>query len=254
MNITVMKILLGLAAVGYLSAGVAFACKRTKLPWILNAIGWLLNTTVVAVNWIHNGYVPFVSMYQVLTFLGMCFTFCLLYVWKVQKETYSAPFFCLCAGVVMIGTVCMDATLIWHFVPALQSGWFVPHVFCYMLSYTLCTVASVLSVVWYVHRPKREEIANGIYQLVMLAFPFMTMGLLFGAMWANDVWTEFWSWDAKENWALITWLLYALYLHCRRHKSLQKFQYICTILGFIALFMAFQGVNLFGGSGIHAYT
>lgn len=254
MTMTIMKLLLGIAALGYVAAGIAFMGKRRILPWICGGIAWVLNASVVATNWIHNGYVPFVSMYQVLTFLGMCFPLCLLYVRFALKDEHSTPYFCWCAGVVMVGTVFMDATLIWHFVPALQSMWFVPHVFCYMLSYTLCTVASLLSVVWYCRPAKRDVIAQSVYNLVVVAFPFMTAGMIFGAIWANAVWTEFWSWDAKENWALITWLLYALYLHCRRHASTQKLQYICTILGFLALFMAFQGVNLFGSGGVHAYT
>ncbi len=254
MSMTVVKMLLGLAAAGYLLSGVAFLLKKNTLGWLANTVGWGFNAVVVIINWMHNGYVPFVSMYQVLTFLGCCFTFCLLFVWKVQKERFSAPIFSLMAGVVMIGTLIMDGTLIWHFVPALQSPWFVPHVFCYMLSYSLCTVASVLSVVWICVPSHRKEIDNSIYRLVMLAFPFMTAGMLMGAIWANEVWTEFWSWDAKENWALITWLFYTLYLHCRRHRSLVKFCHVCTLLGLLALFMAFQGVNLFGAGGVHAYS
>ena len=254
MSILVLKILLGVAAAGYFLSAILFWCKKRVPAYIANGVAWVLNAVVVATNWVNNGYVPFVSMYQVLTFLGLCFTLANVYMVLVHKDEWVSPYFNLCSGVVMIGCCIMNATLIWHFVPALQSVYFVPHVFCYMLSYSLCAVASVLSVIWYFNKGNRENLDRGIHNLVLVAFPFMTAGLLLGAIWANQVWTEFWSWDAKENWALVTWVFYALYLHCRKYKSLQKFQYVFTILGIVALFMAFQGVNIFGASGEHSYS
>ncbi len=254
MSIQIMKVILGCAAAGYLLSAVFFWCKKRIPSYIANGIAWVLNAFVVGVNWVNNGYVPFVSMYQVLTFLGLCFTLANIYMLAVHKDNWISPYFNLCSCVVMIGCLFMNATMIWHFVPALQSVWFVPHVFSYMLSYSLCAVASVLSIVWFFNKRNRENLDRGIYNLVMVAFPFMTAGMFMGAIWANEVWTEFWSWDPKENWALITWMLYAIYLHCRRHKSLKKFQYVFTILGIVALFMAFQGVNLFGAGGEHSYS
>ena len=254
MTVTVLKYLLAAAGAGYLLSAVMFRLKKDKAAYFSAAVGWLLNTVVIAINWIHNGYVPFVSMYQVLTFLGACFLLVGAYMRFVRKDRLTAPYFVLCSAIVMAGTVIMDATLVWHFVPALQSIWFVPHVFSYMLSYSLCAVASLLSVVWIFSRSNREALDRSIYPLVSVAFPFMTAGIFLGAIWANEVWTEFWSWDAKENWALVTWLIYALYLHCRRHAKLKKYQYIFTILGVIALFMAFQGVSLFGIESSHSYS
>ncbi|MBR5296088.1 MAG: cytochrome c biogenesis protein CcsA, partial [Clostridia bacterium] len=62
---------------------------------------------------------------------------------------------------------------------------------------------------------------KGVYNLVLTAFPFMTMAMFWGAIWANEVWGNFWSFDAKENWALMTWLMYTVYLHFRRQASLK---------------------------------
>ena len=254
MTIVLLKVLLGIAGGCYLLSAALYLLKKDRTAYLFTVAAWLLNVTVVGVNWVNNGYVPFISMYQVLTFLGACFPLAGVYMRFIRKDQLTAPYFALCSGVVMVGTVFMNATLIWHYVPALQSVWFVPHVFSYMLSYSLCGVASLLSIMWFFYRKNRVDLDKSIYHLVSVAFPFMTVGMFFGAIWANEVWAEFWSWDAKENWALVTWMMYAIYLHCRRHVKLQKYQYIFTILGLLALFMAFQGVNLFGVDSAHSYT
>ncbi len=253
MSIGLMKTLLAFSALFYLSSAILSFLKKKKISACLGLGALLLNLSAVVGNFINNGYVPFVSMYQVLAFLGVCFTFADIYTVFVCKDSQITPYFRLCSFAVMMGCCFMDATAIWHFVPALQSVWFVPHVFCYMLSYSLCTVASVLSAVRYFYK-NREDADKGIYRLVTVAFPFMTAGMLMGAVWANEVWTEFWSWDAKENWALITWLCYSLYLHCLKWEKLKKYAYVFNILGFFALFMAFQGVNIFGTTGVHSYS
>ena len=98
------------------------------------------------------------------------------------------------------------------------------------------------------------RLEKGIYDLVLTAFPFMTMAMLWGAVWANEVWGNFWSFDAKENWALMTWLMYTAYLHFRRHASLKKYAKIFVILGFVCMLVTMIGVNMMGGSSQHAYS
>ena len=251
---TIKTIIAVFAAIGYFTSAILYWTDKRKFAYIANGAGWLLNSVIIGINWINNGYMPFVSMYQVVTFLGICFTLTYLYFHFVNKQYWMAKYFSICSGIIMIGAAVMNPTVIWHLAPALQSVWFIPHVFAYMLSYSLCTVASILAVIWYFNKNKRDEIEGGIYNLVLIAFPFMTFGMLSGAIWANEAWSEFWSWDIKENWSLVTWLCYGTYLHCRFHKSFKKLKNIFVILGLIALLITFQGVSLFGASSPHSYT
>jgi len=91
------------------------------------------------------------------------------------------------------------------------------------------------------------------YRLLGLGFPFLTLGILSGAIWANEAWGSYWSWDPKETWALITWLVFAIYFHCRLNFQwgAQKSSLI-SALGFFVLWFCFLGINLMG-KGLHTY-
>jgi cytochrome c-type biogenesis protein CcsB len=89
--------------------------------------------------------------------------------------------------------------------------------------------------------------------LKSFGFPLLTIGIIAGAVWANEAWGSYWSWDPKETWALITWLVFASYLHARITKSWQgKKPAIIASLGFIVVWICYLGVN-FLGRGLHTY-
>jgi len=92
------------------------------------------------------------------------------------------------------------------------------------------------------------------YKSINVGFPLFTVGgLLMGAIWANSAWGKYWSWDPKETWSLITWFVYALYLHARYVKGWRgKRVAILAVVGFIAVIFTYLGVNLVL-SGLHSY-
>lgn len=91
------------------------------------------------------------------------------------------------------------------------------------------------------------------YRIISLGFPFLTIGILSGAVWANEAWGSYWSWDPKETWALLTWLVFAIYLHTRLTKGWQgKKPAIIASLGFMIVCFCYLGVNLIG-EGLHSY-
>ena len=98
-----------------------------------------------------------------------------------------------------------------------------------------------------------EKLDNYSYRVLSLGFPLLTVGILSGAVWANQAWGSYWSWDPKESWALITWLVFAIYLHARITKgwSGEKPAIIAT-LGFFVVWFCYLGVNLLG-AGLHSY-
>ena len=91
------------------------------------------------------------------------------------------------------------------------------------------------------------------YRIIGLGFPFLTIGIISGAVWANEAWGSYWSWDPKETWALITWLVFAIYLHSRLLKGWQgeKAAFLGSF-GFFVIWICYLGVN-FLGKGLHSY-
>ena len=98
-----------------------------------------------------------------------------------------------------------------------------------------------------------NSLDNWSYRTIGLGFPFLTMGIISGAVWANEAWGSYWSWDPKETWALITWLIFASYLHARLTKGWSgKKTAILGSLGFFIVWICYLGVN-FLGKGLHSY-
>jgi cytochrome c-type biogenesis protein CcsB len=98
-----------------------------------------------------------------------------------------------------------------------------------------------------------ESLDNLSYRIIGLGFPLLTIGIIAGAVWANEAWGSYWSWDPKETWALITWLVFAAYLHARITKSWQgKNPAILASIGFVVVWICYLGVN-FLGKGLHSY-
>jgi cytochrome c-type biogenesis protein CcsB len=98
-----------------------------------------------------------------------------------------------------------------------------------------------------------ETIDIWSYRIIGLGFPLLSLGIISGAVWANEAWGSYWSWDPKETWALITWLVFAIYLHARLTKGLKGIQTaVIGSLGFFIIWICYLGVN-FLGKGLHSY-
>uniref|UniRef100_UPI00300192F6 heme attachment to plastid cytochrome c n=1 Tax=Anunuuluaehu liula TaxID=3049639 RepID=UPI00300192F6 len=176
-------------------------------------------------------------------------------------------------------------------VPALRSNWLMMHVSIMMISYALLILGSLLSILFLIifkgnfksasvinktnsYKFKTlinirninansclssnrmnilQSIDNLSYRIIGLGFPLLTIGIIAGAVWANEAWGSYWSWDPKETWALITWLIFAAYLHSRLSKSWQgEKPAILASVGFIMVWICYLGVN-FLGKGLHSY-
>lgn len=98
-----------------------------------------------------------------------------------------------------------------------------------------------------------QSLDNWSYRIIGLGFPFLTIGIISGGVWANEAWGSYWSWDPKETWALITWLVFATYLHARITKGWEgKKTAVLGGLGFFVIWICYLGVN-FLGKGLHSY-
>ena len=143
--------------------------------------------------------------------------------------------------------------------PALMSPWFAPHVIVYMLSYAILGAATVMAIyLLFFHRNKTTDAEMAMTDnLVYVGLSFLTFGMLFGSLWAKEVWGTYWGWDPKETWAAITWLCYVLYILFRkaRPREYRKALWL-LIFAYLCLQMCWWGINYLQSAratSVHVY-
>ena len=145
--------------------------------------------------------------------------------------------------------------------PALQSPWFAPHVIVYMFAYAALGAAAVMALFLLFRKtahltPLTSEM-DITDNLVYVGLAFLTIGMLFGALWAKEAWGHYWSWDPKETWAAITWLAYLVYVHYRQLPRHRERLALWMLIGsFVLLQMCWWGINYLPsaqGSSVHTY-
>ncbi|MBR0507095.1 MAG: c-type cytochrome biogenesis protein CcsB [Clostridia bacterium] len=152
-----------------------------------------------------------------------------------------------------------------NLMPALRSSWLGIHVSTVILAYGAFGVSFVLSIIfllrgrmkengfWDTHIPKKEKLDLISYRCVSLGMMFLTATILIGGIWAENAWGSYWSWDPKETWALVTWLIYLVYLHLRIRRGWNgKAAAIFCVVGFICVLFTYIGVNTLL-TGLHSY-
>jgi ABC-type transport system involved in cytochrome c biogenesis permease subunit len=144
--------------------------------------------------------------------------------------------------------------------PALQSVWFVPHVIVYIVGYAFLGFATVMGIAGLLHLQKKQETAHTLEiaeNLVYIGYGFVTLGLLFGALWAKEAWGHYWTWDPKETWALLTWGVYLVWMHLSIKKTYtHRFYFLFLCIAFIVLLLAWFGVNYLPAAqnSVHVYS
>lgn len=266
-----------------------FEFENEKNPFYFADIGVqlanFLLTIFLAGRWIESGHPPMSNLYESLLFLTWTF----LTIYFILSERFPDKGFKGILGMILISPALFTYTFAtWRLplemqssqplVPALQSNWLLMHVSIMLLSYGALLGGSLLSITYlvlYSSIRARTESANTLSRQGILdihqgsaillnldnlsgrtlgfAFPMLTLGILSGAVWANEAWGSYWSWDPKETWALITWFVFAIYLHVRIQKGWvgQKAAIVAT-LGFFLIWVCYLGVNLLG-KGLHSY-
>ncbi|NSW46036.1 MAG: cytochrome c biogenesis protein CcsA [Bacteroidales bacterium] len=171
---------------------------------------------------------------------------------------WIVPYGCLMAVVFLVINVLHPENFSKELMPALQSVWFAPHVIVYIFSYAIFGMATLLSLhqLLYVKVKKWEEWLLTTDRLIYTGFAFLTMGLLFGAIWAKQAWGHYWTWDPKEIWALITWMIYLLYMHYRlAYRPAYSSAAKILIVAFILLLICWFGINYMpiANQSVHTY-
>ena len=249
----------------------------------------LLFVLTLLIRWVSQGYFPLSNLYESLIFLSWGISFIHLIVeYKTQSRligAISTPLLFFLSGFSSL-TLPTDMQKALPLVPSLQSNWLMMHVSMMMVSYATLILGSLLSILYlaflffsgqknqvaiettqvelesssvasssvsYSKLSLLQTVDIWSYRIIGLGFPFLTIGIISGAVWANEAWGSYWSWDPKETWALITWLVFAIYLHSRLLKGWQgKQAAILGSCGFFVIWICYLGVN-FLGKGLHSY-
>ncbi|EKD27706.1 MAG: hypothetical protein ACD_79C00611G0001 [uncultured bacterium] len=245
----------------FLSGLISF--KKISLGLYFAGAG--LNISFVVFNWIRFSAPPLYSMYNILILLG-AFSFVGFIMMKLKIINCSQNIFSI-TGAIPIGISFMFyESAITPLPPALRSVWFIPHVASYMLGYCFAVMIFLkLLQVILICKFKLHEIyqspfflsenSKGYINMVLITLSFMAFGMFSGALWAEEVWGRYWSWDPKETWALVTIIFYFIYYQLLKTEEIRGFAEIIHLFAFLSLLMTFFVVNIlpkFEGS-MHSY-
>ncbi|HZY04389.1 MAG TPA: c-type cytochrome biogenesis protein CcsB [Anaeromyxobacteraceae bacterium] len=268
-------LLYGAATAAYAAAWRSTRAAVGRLGTAFLAVGVALNVWLVVGRWIEAGREPFKSLFESLVFLALCLG--ALYV--VLERLYRTRVFGLPAAVMLFGCMAYalakwDAEIV-KLPPALQSPWFMPHVMVYFVGYAALAFAAGVAVVQLLASRfpsvrrltamragtmltgQALDLDQITYDVVRFGFVLLTLGLLIGSVWAKSAWGDFWVWDPKENWSLVTWLIYGAYLHLRKVKGWRGDRAAwLQIVGFAVVMFTYLGMGMLptAEDSAHVYT
>ncbi|MBP7486280.1 MAG: cytochrome c biogenesis protein CcsA [Parabacteroides sp.] len=245
------------------TAGALIAWKETSRPLAvgITASGILLFFLFIIGLWISLERPPLRTLGETrlwysffLPLVGLITYIRWNYRWILSFSTLMAIVFCV---INLLKPEIHNKTLM----PALQSPWFAPHVIVYMFAYAVLGAAFLVAL-YLLWKQKSKSAASKYMELsdnlVYVGIAFLTIGMLFGAIWAKEAWGHYWSWDPKETWAAATWLGYLLYIHLRKHQPESHTAALgIVIFAFVLLQICWFGINYLPaaqGSSIHVYN
>ncbi len=229
---------------------------RILAPSMLTA-GLIVNLLQLVLRWTDAGQPPFKTLFESLVLLAACIGVVYLFIEIIYKARILGLPSCLGCALTMLYAMLREDKEVVNLPPALQSGWFIPHVVVYFFGYAALFVSAGASFVYLlrsapisVRRP--DLIAGGIIDLekllnnaVRFGFALLTLGLFVGSIWAKEAWGDYWVWDPKETWSLITWLIFAVYLHLHYLSKWRGRRLAMLVLvGFGAVMFTYLGMKL----------
>jgi ABC-type transport system involved in cytochrome c biogenesis permease subunit len=229
--------------------------RVSSLGVLLCGVG--INLFQLIHRWMEAGQPPFKTLYETLILSAICIGLiylCIELIYRARILGLPSALGCLAT---MIFAITRHNKDIVNLPPALQSAWFIPHVVVYFFGYAALFVAFGVALI-YLFYPKPinlkrpDLVPNGVVApqstidgAVRFGFAMLTMGLLIGAKWAKEAWGDYWVWDPKETWSLVSYLLFAAYLHMHylggwRGRKLA----LLVVLGFTAIMFTYLGMGL----------
>ena len=260
----------------YLS-GVLFRHRPLLLSGsIVAGLTLTVQTAGILLRWYESyqlgyGHAPLSNLYESLVFAAWAIMLVYLILEVRTKQRALGVFPALFAFLAMAYASFapqMDSK-IQPLVPALKSNWLIAHVVTCFLGYAAFAVSCGISALYLLRKaqtdnphpkgifavlPAPRQLEEFNYQMIVFGFLWLSLGIITGSIWANSAWGTYWSWDPKETWSLITWLVYAALLHARSMQGWRGSRVAwLSIAGFGCVLFTYFGVN-FLLSGLHSYA
>jgi cytochrome c-type biogenesis protein CcsB len=249
------------------SVGFVAAPRVQSIGKYATIFGWLSMLSLTAsliFRAIHTGHGPFANQYE----FSMAFAWGILvtYYWFERRyEQRMLGVIALPVAFLIMLYARMISTNADPLMPALQNNLLLTvHVAVAIIAYGAFSVAFGAAVLYLIqpeggrwNLPKPELLDEISYRAVVVGFPFLTLTVVLGAVWANVAWGTYWNWDPKETASLVTWLIYGAYLHARVVRGWRgKKAAMLLLLGFAATLFTFFGINVmgFGKGSLHSYS
>lgn len=236
----------------------------SKVAFGIQVFGFVLHTAAIVCRGIGAGRLPLTNQYEFAT--SFAWGLCLLsLVFIIRFRFYVMGAFISPVVFLMIGYAAMQSREVRELMPALRSNWLGFHVSTAIIAYGAFGVSFVVGIIFLLrdrlkahgfldqHIPDKEKLDLIEYRSVALGILFLTFTIITGAIWAERAWGSYWSWDPKETWSLVTWIIYATYLHLRIRRGYKgKSAAVFAVIGFICVLFTYVGVNTLL-PGVHSY-
>ena len=236
-----------------------------KIATLIQLVGLVLHTVALICRGIGAGRLPLTNQYEFATSFAWGLSLVsLIFLWRFKFPVLGA--FAAPVIILIIGYAALQSKEARELMPSLRSSWLGIHVSTAIIAYGAFGVSFVLGLIflmrekmhssafWDSHVPAREKLDVIGYRSVCLGLLFLSFTMITGAIWAEQAWGSYWSWDPKETWSLVTWLVYAIYLHMRLRRGWKgRAAAIFAVVGFICVIFTYIGVNTFL-PGIHSYA
>jgi cytochrome c-type biogenesis protein CcsB len=259
---------------GYLLFATSQSRRVGTASTFLLVGGLVIHSVGLVFRWLEThqtgyGYVPLSNMYESLVFFS--WTIVLIYlILELKYKQKTIGVFVIPLAFLTIAVISIIPSIspnITPLMPALQSNWLTIHVTTCFFGYAAFAVSFGISILYLIRDRKgipRERTSKWLpslpildeinYKSIVIGFPMLSLGIITGAAWANYAWGSYWSWDPKETWSLITWFVYAAFLHARITRDWRgRKAAILSIIGFAAVLFTYFGVNYLL-SGLHSYA
>ena len=261
-------VLIYLAMAVHLLAFALAVAGRRRGAQAAYACGFGVVVCAFLYRWVDVGHVPLQNLFEVFLVLGMVWPLSVFCRRVLGVAGESADM--VLAVVVLFPAGFVFSAAPQHLPPALQSSFFVPHVGAYMAAYIILAKAALQAAARLGARPaarllgRREPSVavlagyeQGAYRMSLLGFPLLTLGLLLGSIWGKYAWGDFWNWDPKELWSLVSWLMFLVYFHVRHLVGRRYPRLNCGLVvgGMTAIVVTLLWVNLARiFVGLHSYA
>jgi cytochrome c-type biogenesis protein CcsB len=239
----------------------------SKVMFSLAVIGFALHTANIIARYVLSGHIPIANLHEASSFFSWCVVLLFFYLEYRYKLGLLGSFIMPVVFILMLSSSMLPRK-IEPLSPVLQSYWLGIHTVLAFIGDAAFAMAFGIGLMYLIQEhyvkskhigglfkrlPSLQTLDEINYRLITIGFPFLTLAIITGALWAESAWGSYWRWDPKEVWSLITWFIYASVLHVRLTVGWRgKRAAILSILGFCAVLFTFFGVNLLL-KGLHRF-